>query len=48
MKRNHDHEVLLAKVRAALASPPADHGPLLAEIAAAVRDDEKDRKRAVR
>ncbi len=48
MSRNPDHEVLLARLRAALAFPPADHGPLLAEIAAAVRDDEEDRKRAVR
>lgn len=48
MSKNPDHEVLLARLRAALAFPPADPAPLLAEIAAAVRDDEKERKRAVR
>lgn len=42
---NPDREVLLARVRAALAFPPADPAPLLADIAAAVRDDEEDRKR---
>jgi hypothetical protein len=48
MTTNPDHEVLLAKLRAALAFPPNDAEPLFADIAAAVRDDEEDRKRAVR